>query len=64
MKILVFSNCEWDNTNSLGNTLSNFFEGEIWKNDDFYNIYMRNSLPNNNVCKNYYRMSLIDMIKY
>lgn len=64
MKILVFSNSEWDNTNSLGNTLSNFFEGEIWKNDDFYNIYMRNSLPNNNVCQNYYRMSLIDMIKH
>ena len=64
MKILVFSNSEWDNTNSLGNTLSNFFEGEIWKNDEFYNIYMRNSLPNNNVCQNYYRMSLIDMIKH
>ena len=53
----------WDNTNATGNTLSNFFDGEVWKNDKFHNIYMRNALPNNSVCKDYYRLTLNDMLK-
>lgn len=56
MRILVFSNNSWDDTNSLGNTLSNFFDGDTWKNDIFYNIYMRNNKPKNNVCNKYFQI--------
>ena len=63
MNILVFSNSAWDDTKSLGNTMSNFFSGDIWKKDNFSNIYLRNAMPNNNVCKDYYRMTLLDMMK-
>ena len=44
MKILVFSQMVWDDTNSLGNTMSNFFDGKSWENDSFYHIYMRNAV--------------------
>ena len=63
MNILIFTNNTWDDTNSIGNTVSNFFQGEVWKNDSFFNIYNRNSLPNNAVCDNYYRITLVDMVK-
>lgn len=63
MRILVFTHNSWDDTNALGNTLSNFFCGDEWKNDEFYNIYMRNTMPNNKVCKNYYRMTIKEIIK-
>ena len=63
MKVLIFSRCSLDNTDSLGNTMSNFFEGEEWEKDEFYSIYLRNSNPNNNFCDNYYRMTLNSMVK-
>ena len=64
MNILVFSDSAWDDTNSLGNTMSNFFSGNAWKNDNFSNIYLRNAKPNNKVCKKYYRMTIFDMVKH
>lgn len=64
MNILVFSESAWDDTNSLGNTLSNFFDGNIWENDNFYHIYLRNARPNNKICTNYYRMTMFDMAKH
>lgn len=64
MNIMVFNENVWSNHIASGNTLSNLFEGDIFVNDNFYNIYMRNAVPNNRVCKNYYKMSLIDMLKY
>lgn len=64
MNILVFSDSAWDDTNSLGNTMSNFFYGDTWKNDNFSNIYLRNAKPNNKVCKKYYRMTIFDMVKH
>ena len=63
MNILVFSNSAWDDTKSLGNTISNFFCGDVWKGDVFSNIFLRNANPNNNICKKYYRMTIMDMIK-
>ena len=63
MNILIFSDAVWDDTNSFGNTCSNFFDGETWEKDAFYNIYMRNAMPKNNVCSNYYCISIMDMIK-
>ena len=63
MKILLFSQLALDDTNSYGNTITNFFDGTEWENDNFFHIYMRNTIPKNRFCKNYYRITLIDMIK-
>jgi len=63
MNIMIFNENVWSNHIASGNTLSNFFDGNAFKNDHFYNIYMRESIPDNDVCKNYYRMTLLDMIK-
>ena len=64
MNILIFSDSAWDDTNSLGNTMSNFFDGDVWNNSTFSNIYLRNAQPNNKVCKRYYRMTVFDMLKH
>ena len=61
MRVLVISRNAWDDTNSIGNTLSNFFSGV----DDveFANIYFRSSYPNNDVCQLYYRITEKDILK-
>ena len=64
MKILVFSDSAWDDTNALGNTLSNWFSGDIWKCDSFANIYFRNSFPNNSICNSYFKITIFDMVKH
>ncbi len=52
MNILVFSQNAWDDTNSFGNTVSNFFEG--WQGDSFSHFYIRRQMPMNLVAKTYY----------
>ena len=61
MRVLVISRNAWDDTNSVGNTLSNFFQN--LKDVEFANIYFRSSKPNNNVCKRYYRITEFEVIK-
>ncbi len=63
MNILVYNRSTWDERNAVGNTYSNWFDGECWENDVFYNFYMRSSKPNNDVCKNYYCVTVNDLIK-
>ncbi len=63
MNILVFSEAAWDNKNSFGNTVSNFFEGTCWKQDFFSNFYCRNQMPDNSCKVNYYNLSAIDIVK-
>ena len=63
MKILVFSRSVWDTTNAVGNTFSNWFDGKAWSSDSFYSIYMRNSMPQNDVCKDYYRITIGSILK-
>lgn len=55
MKILIISRNAWDDTNSIGNTFTNFFKGI--EGLEFANIYFRSSNPNNNLCKYYYRVT-------
>lgn len=61
MRILVISRNAWDDTNSIGNTLTNFFKGI----DDLEvaNIFFRSANPNNNVCCRYYRVTEGDVLK-
>ena len=61
MKVLVISRNAWDITNSIGNTLSNFFTGI--EDLEFANIYFRSSHPDNNNCKLYYRVTEKDIIR-
>lgn len=62
MKVLVLGNSTWSDTNSVGNTLSNWFEG--WKDAEFSFMYSRGAYPDNNCCKRYYAVSPIDIIKH
>ena len=61
MRILVVSINAWDDTNSLGNTVSNFFGG--WKDAEFLSLYFRGSAPSNSVCKKYFKISEKMMLK-
>ncbi len=62
MRVLVISRNAWDNTNSIGNTLSNFF-CDLEK-VEFANIYFRPSSPANQVCMRYYRITEGDILKH
>lgn len=61
MRILVISRNAWDNTNAIGNTLSNFFEGI----DDLElaSIYFREANPANDLCTQYYRVTETEVLK-
>lgn len=61
MKILVISRNAWDDTNAIGNTLSNFLTGI--KDVEFAGIYFRSSSPRNNLCKKYYRTTETEVLK-
>ena len=61
MRILVVGGGSWDDTSSLGNTMSNFFAG--WEEDIFYNLYFRETRPNNSVCKHYYQITTKELLK-
>lgn len=61
MKILVISRNAWDDTNAIGNTISNFF-GKV-EGLEFANIYFRSARPNNQVCKRYYRVTEGEIVK-
>ncbi len=61
MRVLVVSRNALDDTNSIGNTISNFFKGV--DNVEFASIYFRSSKPNNNICKRYYRVTEGEILK-
>lgn len=63
MKILFVSQAAWDDKNSVGNTLSNWFEGDLWKNYEFLHFYTRKQNPHNRINATYYNLSAIDIIK-
>ena len=62
INILVITKSPWNNTNTVGNTLSNLFRG--WDGAEFYNIYLREEVPNNDVCNNYYRITEKQLMKH
>lgn len=63
MNILVFNEAAWDDKNSFGNTVSNFFCGDVWKNDRFCNFYARKQMPDNKKEVSYYNLSASDIVK-
>ena len=63
MKIFTFCVAPWDDTNSFGNTVSNWFCGETWDSDTFSNFYCRSQLPDNKKQVDYYCLTSVDIIK-
>ena len=61
MKVLVISNSAWDDTNAVGNTLSNWFSN--WNDAEFSMLYSRDEAPNNECCSRYFLVSLSQIIK-
>lgn len=61
MRVLVISRNAWDDTNSIGNTMSNFFKGIGGV--ELANIYFRSAKPNNNVCEKYYCVTETEILK-
>ena len=55
MRILVLTRNAWDDTNSIGNTVSNFFRDIPGA--EFANLYFRSSMPNNRLCKRYFQVT-------
>lgn len=61
MRILVFQQAAWEETNAVGNTLSNWFGG--WNEDQFANFYTRKQVPDNDIVSHYYSISAADIVK-
>ena len=61
MRILVITRNAWDDTNSIGNTISNFFK-DI-PNAEFANIYFRAAKPNNELCEKYFRVTEREVLR-
>lgn len=61
MKVMIITNAVWDDNNSVGNTLSNWFSG--WENCSFSCITYRSDIPNNKCCKDYYVVPPFEVIK-
>lgn len=55
MKILAITRASWDNSNNVGNTLSNIFSG--FNNTKFYNLYLRNDIPKESICNDFYQIT-------
>lgn len=60
MKILILGTVPWDNQNSLGNTLSNWFEN--WEDCEFAFMYNRDKKNDNKCCSTYFQVTFKDII--
>jgi len=61
LKVLVITRNAWDDTNAIGNTLSNFLGGI--EDVEFAAVYFRSAMPKNELCENYYRTSEIEIMR-
>lgn len=61
MRIIVLSNVAWDDCNSFGNTVSNWFQG--WKDTEFFGVYSRSTLPSNEICQMHYTVPPLSLMK-
>lgn len=62
MKILVVMSV-WDDKTATGNTFSNWFGGKTWSGDRFSNLFWRAQNPSNSICRDYYRITDIELMK-
>jgi len=62
MRILTISNAPWDDRNSMGNTLSNWFSD--WPDTEICSMYTREAKPDNKCCQYYYQVTIADVVKH
>lgn len=62
LRVLILTRNAWDDTNSIGNTMSNFFKDQ--KDIEFANIYFRSSKPNNKICTKYFHVTEKDILRH
>lgn len=63
MNILFVSQSALDTKKSFGNTICNWFDGQIWYNDNFSHFYVRKQNPDNNLKVNYYNLPATEIVK-
>lgn len=61
MRILVFSQAAWNTANSVGNTVTNWFDG--WEDTSFFHFYARDQKPNTDIVEKYYHVSAVEILK-
>ena len=61
MNVLIITNSAWDDKNSLGNTLSNWFTG--WDGYSFSCITYRSDIPHNKCCSEYFVVSPMSVVR-
>lgn len=61
MRVLILTRNAWDDTNSVGNTMSNFFCDQ--QDVELANLYFRSAMPNNAVCTRYYHVTETELLK-
>lgn len=62
MRVLILTVNAWNNTNSTGNTISNLFS-KLSSIDDVANIFCRNEVINNTICKRYFKITENDILR-
>lgn len=63
IRILVITYLPWRDDNSIGNSYSNIFQGTDKDKYEFAHIYIRDGMPQNKLCHEYYHISEKSLIK-
>lgn len=63
IRILVITYLPWRDDNSIGNSYSNIFRGTDKDKYEFAHIYIRDGMPQNKLCHEYYHISEKSLIK-
>ena len=61
MRVLVITRAPWRTDNNTGNTMTNFFSD--MKDIEFYNLYFRDQLPQNDIAKRSFAISEGQLVK-
>lgn len=62
MRVLILTRNAWDDTNSVGNTMSNFFRDQ--QDVELANLYFRSAAPDNGVCTRYFHVTETELLKH
>lgn len=56
LKVLLVTSMPWRDDNNIGNSYSNIFFRGLDENVEFAHIYCRSGMPQNKICKKYFRI--------
>lgn len=60
-KVLVVSHNVFSQTSNMGKTMSSLFQG--WDSNKLAQLYFHSEVPNDEICKNYYRVTDFDILE-